>query len=138
MRLELARFLAVLIAAPGVPMPAGCAASAPAAAVALPPSPPSTAPPAALQPVSSQRGEALSVSPSFRGCAADKDCIAVDRIGCCRNGWKEAVAASQAAAYAASFHCPDPHPVCPMYLVRDDRVPVCDRVQQLCELRAKP
>jgi hypothetical protein len=70
----------------------------------------------------------------FRGCSADADCVAVPRVGCCHNGWKEAVAASQRDAYAASFVCPDPHPVCAMYLIRDAREPQCDSATRLCSM----
>jgi hypothetical protein len=70
----------------------------------------------------------------FRACTMDSDCVAVDRVGCCHNGWKEAVAASQKDAYASSFTCPQPHPVCPMFLVRDLRVPECDNATHLCTM----
>jgi hypothetical protein len=73
----------------------------------------------------------------FRACSADTDCVAVPRVGCCHNGWKEAVAASQKDAYTASFVCPDPHPVCAMYLIRDAREPQCDRATRLCTMIAR-
>jgi hypothetical protein len=71
----------------------------------------------------------------FRACSADADCVAVPRVGCCHNGWNEAVAVSQKAAYAASFVCPDPHPICAMSIVRDTRQPTCDSATHLCTLR---
>jgi hypothetical protein len=70
----------------------------------------------------------------FRACAADTDCVAVPRVGCCHNGWMEAVAASQQGAYAASFVCPVAHPICPMFLIRDTRIPRCNVTTHLCEL----
>jgi hypothetical protein len=70
----------------------------------------------------------------FRACVADTDCVAVPRVGCCHNGWNEAVALSQKDAYAASFVCPEAHPICAMFIVRDTRVPVCDRTTHLCTL----
>jgi hypothetical protein len=73
----------------------------------------------------------------FRSCHADTDCIAVDRVGCCHNGWKEAVASSQAAAYARSFKCPEANPICAMYIVRDDRVPRCSDRTGLCTMTEK-
>jgi hypothetical protein len=73
----------------------------------------------------------------FRACSADADCIAVPRVGCCHNGWKEAVAASQKDPYAASFVCPDPHPVCAMYLIRDAREAKCDPTTRLCTMTTK-
>jgi hypothetical protein len=74
----------------------------------------------------------------FRSCKADADCVAVPRVGCCHNGWNEAVAASQKGAYAASFTCPEAHPICAMFIVRDSRVPVCDGATHLCTLVARP
>jgi hypothetical protein len=70
----------------------------------------------------------------FRSCALDSECVAVDRVGCCHNGWKEAVAAAQKDAYAQSFTCPEANPMCPMYLVRDGRVPLCDNATHLCTM----
>jgi hypothetical protein len=64
----------------------------------------------------------------------DSDCVAVARVGCCDNGWKEAVATSQKDAYAASFKCPDPHPICPMYKAQDARVALCENTSQLCTM----
>jgi hypothetical protein len=72
--------------------------------------------------------------PQFRACTLDSDCVEVDRAGCCHNGWKEAVAATQKDAYAKSFTCPEPHPMCPMYLVHDARVPLCDNATHLCTM----
>jgi hypothetical protein len=72
----------------------------------------------------------------FRACATDTDCVAVPRVGCCHNGWMEAVAASQQGAYAASFVCPIAHPICPMILIRDTRIPRCNATTHLCELVA--
>ena len=73
----------------------------------------------------------------FRACSADADCVAVPRVGCCHNGWNEAVAVSQKDAYAASFVCPEAHPICAMFLVRDTRVPRCDGATHLCRLVAR-
>jgi hypothetical protein len=71
----------------------------------------------------------------FRACSADTDCVAVSRVGCCHNGWNEAVAASQKDAYAASFVCPVAHPICAMVIVRDTRQAACDAATRLCTLR---
>jgi|CZKU01.1.fsa_nt_gi hypothetical protein len=70
----------------------------------------------------------------FRACHADADCVAVPRVGCCHNGWNEAVAASQRDAYAASFACAYVHPVCAMFIVRDSRVARCDPAAHLCTM----
>jgi hypothetical protein len=80
-------------------------------------------------------GSGVSTVPTqYRACQHDADCVAVDRVGCCHNGWKEAVAVSQKAAYAASFTCPTPRPMCPMFIVRDQRVAQCDFPTHLCAM----
>jgi hypothetical protein len=74
----------------------------------------------------------------FQACQVDSDCVAVPRVGCCYNGWKEAVNVAQKDAYAASFTCAHPHP-CPMYIVRDLRIPKCDPSTHLCAMvRTQP
>ena len=106
---------------------------------------PATAAPASLDPSSVPTAEEAAsgvtregdggVGAQFRSCHADADCVAVPRPGCCRNGWKEAVAASQADAYASSNPCTwSPRPACPMYMVRDPRVARCDPQTQLCTM----
>ena len=69
----------------------------------------------------------------YRACKMDSDCVAVPRVGCCDNGWKEAVASSQKDAYAASFHCQE-RPICPQYKVQDARVALCDNASHLCAM----
>ncbi len=68
---------------------------------------------------------------AFQACQGDSDCVAVPRVGCCHNGWKEAVNVAQKDAYAASFTC-QTRPLCPMYIIRDMRVPRCDLHTHLC------
>jgi len=70
----------------------------------------------------------------YRACTLDSECVAVDKVGCCHNGWKEAVATSQRDAYAKSFTCPHANPICPMYIVQDGRVPLCDNGTHLCTM----
>jgi hypothetical protein len=89
--------------------------------------------PAASAPGTEEAADSGALA-QFRACALDSDCSAVDRVGCCHNGWKEAVAASQAGAYEKSFTCPQAHPMCPMYVVRDGRVPLCDNAMHLCTM----
>jgi hypothetical protein len=75
---------------------------------------------------------------AFQACQADADCVAVPRVGCCHNGWKEAVNVAQKDAYAASFTC-QTRPLCPMYIIRDIRVPRCDLHTHLCGMiQAQP
>jgi hypothetical protein len=68
---------------------------------------------------------------AFQACQGDSDCVAVPRVGCCHNGWKEAVNVAQKDAYAASFTC-QTRPLCPMYIIRDTRIPRCDLNTHLC------
>jgi hypothetical protein len=73
----------------------------------------------------------------FRACGADADCVAVPRVGCCHNGWNEAIAASRRDAYAASFTCPEAHPICAMFIVHDTRKARCPAASHLCTLIAE-
>jgi hypothetical protein len=70
----------------------------------------------------------------YRACKVDADCVAVPRVGCCHNGWNQAVATTQKSAYTASFTCPDTHPICAMFIVRDTRTARCDATSHLCTL----
>lgn len=81
--------------------------------------------------------DADSGAAAFQACQSDSDCVAVPRNGCCHNGWKEAVNVSQQAAYTASFTCPQAHPMCPMYIVHDVRVPRCDVASHLCKMTTR-
>jgi hypothetical protein len=117
---------------------------APPPRVSAPTVDPSTVPTSGDASTSGGASDAGSLVPSgvpsgirFRACNTDADCVAVPRVGCCHNGWNEAVAASQRDAYAASFTCPDAHPICAMIIVRDARVPQCDGATHLCTLIAK-
>jgi hypothetical protein len=108
------------------------------------PAAPHEAPPVAVAPSSSGGGDLASEpgpaadadagAAAFQACQSDSDCVAVPRNGCCHNGWKEAVNVSQQDAYRQSFTCPQPHPICPMYIVRDTRVPRCDPAAHLCKM----
>jgi hypothetical protein len=73
-------------------------------------------------------------APEFTTCAADRDCIAVPRVGCCHNGHKEAVNSASADAYQRSFTCPTPNQMCPQYLVNDTRQPECSAATRHCEM----
>ena len=76
------------------------------------------------------------VDPQYRACSVDTDCVSVERVGCCHNGRKVGVAASQKDAYLQSFTCPTKHPKCPMYRIKqDDRVAACDGATHLCGLK---
>ncbi len=70
---------------------------------------------------------------AFQACQADSDCVAVPRVGCCHNGYNEAVNVTQKDAYEASFTCPRRQP-CPMFIIRDRGIPRCDPATHLCKL----
>jgi hypothetical protein len=121
--------------------PAPAASSAAETAVQASASPGPSSLPAAADPAdtaSARDGAGAvdgGVSATLRACHADADCVAVPRAGCCHNGWKEAVAVSQADAYQAANPCTkSPRPICPMYMVRDPRVARCDVQTHLCTM----
>jgi hypothetical protein len=104
----------------------GSAPSGPDAAVAL--AEPSTTSDAAV---------ATTGAPdagTFYSCNASTDCVAVPKVGCCYNGYREAVNKGSVLAYKASFVCDNPHPMCPQYLIRDTRVPRCSPTLHRCEM----
>lgn len=94
---------------------------------------PAPASAAAAEPTSGE--PSAGVGTQFRACRSDRECVAVPRAGCCDNGWKEAVAASQKDAYAQANACTRQRPMCPMYRVRDRRVPYCDAQAHLCTMK---
>jgi len=115
------------------PAPTPVATAAPGASPTTGPGPaPTTAGSAGAK---GPGADLANVDPKFRPCHADAECIAVPRAGCCHNGWLEAVAATQKDAYAKANACTmTTRPVCPMYIVRDARVPKCDAPSHLCVL----
>jgi hypothetical protein len=127
---------AAMLTVAGCAQPRSTAVTAPTASPT--PSAASVPADAAVEPPSNGAGtdeaQDSGALAQFRACALDSECVAVDRVGCCHNGWKEAVAASQAEAYEKSFTCPQAHPMCPMYIVRDARVPLCDNATHLCTM----
>jgi hypothetical protein len=136
---------ALLVATAGLASRAlGCAETSPSGVVVAPVAPASSAVATnadAGAPSTDADTGAVEVDASaggaparFRACAADAECVAVPRVGCCHNGANEAVAASQKEAYAASFVCPEAHPICAMIIVRDTRRPSCDGATHLCTL----
>jgi hypothetical protein len=116
------------------PVPASAGGAPAEGASATPPAAPSAAP----SPLASAAPGAdvdAGVPAQYRACRADADCVAVPRAGCCDNGWKEAVAASQKSAYERAFACAiTPHPMCPMYIARDTRIAKCEPKAHLCVL----
>ena len=90
---------------------------------------------------SSSSGQAVSapvsnVDPAFAVCSDDTDCVAVAQAGCCNNGWLAAVSSCAVDSYDSANACTQPQPViCPMYMVNDTRVPLCNGDTKVCELR---
>jgi hypothetical protein len=87
-----------------------------------------------------QPGEAsgsadLSISESLTSCEVDADCVAVPRGGCCSNGFLEAVNKDQVSEYEESTKCTEsPHPICPLFVIRDTRVAECDTAKRTCKM----
>jgi TolA-binding protein len=94
-----------------------------------------SAPVASVAPEPAPVPAATGVGDQFRSCQSDADCLAVPRAGCCDNGWKEAVAASQTDAYAQANACTRKRPMCPMFKVRDRRVAYCEPQTHLCSMK---
>lgn len=110
----------------------------PPPAVVAPPSTqadasPMAAPSASAPPVIAMP-EPPPVPDAFRTCKVDSDCAAVLRNGCCHDGRNEPVNQSSVDAYKASFTCPIAHPICPMHLILDHRVPACEAASHMCVL----
>jgi len=58
-------------------------------------------------------------------CNTDSDCVAVPKEMCCPNGTKIAVADGYQQAYHDAYQCKQPPRICPLYVINDTRVPVC-------------
>jgi hypothetical protein len=69
----------------------------------------------------------------FNSCMTDSDCVAVPRVGCCNNGYKEAVNQNEVDAYEMSFTgtC---NMACPFYVIDDTRQPECNVATKRCEM----
>jgi hypothetical protein len=120
---------ATMAAAPvtTVVLDAGPAIAVTSDASALPAAP--SASPAPSSPAASTDN-----GPDFFSCTADADCTAVAKVGCCQNGFLEAVNTQSANAYRASFVCGQKRPICPMYRIADKRLPVCGATSHKCEM----
>lgn len=75
-------------------------------------------------------------TPVWASCDVDSDCKAVVENACCPNGRMEAVNKDHVADYKNSFTCPNPHPICPLYVMLDTRVPECNNGTHTCEMVA--
>lgn len=75
---------------------------------------------------------AAAAVPEYLACSSDSDCVAVDRAGCCHNGYKDAVNAGQVEAYQGANACKEAHHMCPKFMILDKRVAKCDLVAKRC------
>lgn len=72
----------------------------------------------------------------WESCNTDADCVAVPRVGCCHNGYNEAVNTGHVADYEASFTCPIKPGICPLFFVDDTRQAECNNGTKKCEMVA--
>ncbi len=75
-----------------------------------------------------------TASSEYLACQADSDCVAVDRAGCCHNGYKDAVNKTRVGAYGEANACQDKHTMCAMFFIKDDRVAACNVASHQCEM----
>src|SRR5207237_3184953 len=66
-------------------------------------------------------------------CKIDSDCVAVEKVGCCHNGYLEAVNKDQKEKYLHSFVCTE-QIMCPQFLVHDTRLAQCNLGTNKCEM----
>ena len=91
----------------------------------------------AAEPAAPHDADASPSSPhaaDYLYCENNSQCVAVDRAGCCHNGWKDAVNKDRIAEYQQANACKDRHTLCAMYMVHDDRVAVCDTGKHQCAM----
>lgn len=74
--------------------------------------------------------------PELYACQTDADCVAVEKAGCCPNGYLVAVNKDEVDAYAATYACTARSPICPTYVVQDTRVAQCDFQAHQCRMMA--
>jgi hypothetical protein len=72
--------------------------------------------------------------PEFYQCDVDADCVAVDKAGCCPNGFLVAVNKGEVKAYDTKYACTTPPATCPLFVVHDTRVAQCDIPHHQCQM----
>lgn len=82
-------------------------------------------------PAGAEQSPATPVA-DYLSCSNDSDCVAVERAGCCRNGWKDAVNKDRVGDYAQANACKQRGTMCPQFIVNDDRVAACDTTKRQC------
>jgi hypothetical protein len=74
--------------------------------------------------------------PELYACQTDADCVAVEKAGCCPNGYRVAVNQAKVQAYYTQFACLAPPAACPMFVVNDTRVAQCNFATHSCVMIA--
>ena len=69
-------------------------------------------------------------------CHMDDDCVAVPQAECCPTGRMVAVNKNHTDDYAAAYACTDKPTACPLYIIKDTRVPECDNGTHKCQMVA--
>jgi hypothetical protein len=72
--------------------------------------------------------------PEFYTCKDDSDCVAVEKAGCCPNGFLVAVNKNEVKAYETKYACTTPPQTCPLFVVHDTRVAQCDFQAHACQM----
>ena len=72
--------------------------------------------------------------PELYKCEADADCVAVEKAGCCPNGFLVAVNKDEVKAYDTKYACVTPPQFCPLFVVNDTRVAQCDIPHHQCQM----
>lgn len=74
--------------------------------------------------------------PELYKCETDADCAAVEKAGCCPNGYLVAVNKDQEQRYATIYACTSAPAACPLFIVHDTRVAQCNAQTHACEMIA--
>jgi hypothetical protein len=72
--------------------------------------------------------------PEFYKCDVDADCVAIEKAGCCPNGFQVAVNKDEVKAYETKYACTTPPATCPLFVVKDTRVAQCDFQAHTCQM----
>lgn len=72
--------------------------------------------------------------PELYACQTDDDCVAVEKAGCCPNGFLAAVNKDEVKSYDTIYACTNPPASCPFYVVHDTRVAQCDYGTHQCHM----
>lgn len=72
--------------------------------------------------------------PELYQCDTDSDCVAVEKAGCCPNGFLVAVNKDEVKAYDDNYACTARPKFCPLFVVNDTRVAQCDGSAHQCQM----